>query len=56
MVENYEDVHITSYEGPSQNSKEILIDLLKRSKLEQDEIQGMFNQMGVACYCNGEKT
>ena len=56
QVEAYDDVHITSYEGGLEDAKEIVIDLIKRNKFEKDEVQGVFNQMGVACFCNGEKT
>lgn len=54
-VDRYHMIYVITYEGPyTDNADEILIDLLKKGKFDQDNFNGNYDQMGSACSCNSE--
>lgn len=42
-IEDYEALHMVSYEGPySANPKDVITDLLKRKRFDEDEFNGKY--------------
>jgi hypothetical protein len=55
-IDEYEALHMLSFEGPyTSNPKDILMDQLRRSRFDEGQFNGKFEEMGVGCSCNGAK-
>jgi hypothetical protein len=55
-IEDYEALHMISYEGPySSNPKDVLIDIIKKNRFDEDQQNGKFEELGVGCSCNGAR-
>lgn len=55
-IEDYEALHMLSYEGPfTNNPKDIIMDQLKRGRFDEDQFNGKFTELGVGCACNGAR-
>ena len=52
-TDRYQKALLVSYEGEyTENADDILLDLLKNGKIDQDGFNGNYDEMGVACACN----
>jgi len=49
----YKLVLVVSYEGEfTKNPDDIIVNLLKRGRIDQDGFDGKYDSMGVGCACN----
>lgn len=55
-MDRYKLILVVTFEGEyTRNPDDIIVNLLKRGRIDQDGFDGKYDSMGVGCSCNSEK-